>query len=215
MLYAADNLRDFYLHFGGCYVAERNLTGDYTVYKVGANRERREEAVPLQQIYGPDRKRISRRWEEVVELFELVPLNLGLLNTEFSVAYVTKIPAKQYYKGFNAGSYSITYLGYETWSVLKPPPVESVAHACFNNKYTPIKETMDGIREGKFLGRAISPNYGIYIRDKVWEMILVYKTKEIGYLVDSDVVAIPQSWSPYISDIEKNTGLKATVIKGA
>lgn len=212
MQFLADNKRDFLLYFNKGFIAASNPASmDKDVFIIKGEG-------PGEGVYLVDVKKQSTTlepWAAIMDKYLLHPETLGMTNVDDTVFYLARVPLRHARKGFGDHGNYMTFTPH--YDVLREmsryPSFNIIAHAAYNNHPTPVAEAVEGINRGKYLGRALSRYFGVYVHPDYIDMILLYKNTNIGVVTDKGEIKLAKPHSAYREVLETHLGCKVSIME--
>jgi len=206
--YSADNANDFYLYFAHAFVYQPKPEGEGEVFIVAARGDNGH--ILLQDQLSA---KVYEKWDVILHNYMMHPKVLGMVNIEDSFMYVVRSPLRNVHKGFRLGENHTVHCHHSTLfnTVRTTDPSRDpwkVARAVYANTYTPLEQAIEEIRKGNALGRAVGRYFGVHVQKNYKEMILAYKTINIG-TVDEDMgIGLYYPYQAYQEVIERTFAKK-------
>jgi hypothetical protein len=210
--YSADNANDFFLYFANSFVYKPEPNGEGKVLFV-ANRGDGSNIM----LQDKANTRFYEKWDTILHTYMMHPKVLGMVNIEESLMYVTRSPMRNVHKGLRLGENHTTHCHHSelfTSIRVRDPSKDpwGVAQAIYLSNYTPLEQAVQEIQKGKALGRALGRYFGVHVQRNYEEMILVYKTTNIG-IVDYDLgIRLYYPYQAYQEVIERTFAVKGVTI---
>lgn len=214
MQYVADNLRDFLLYFGGSWIGKEDKEKPEKpvhVFQVHSRRGEDRANVKLipatKSFLEPGQNYIEDDWRNVVENYILYPKQVGMTNVGPTVMYVTRVPQRQYRKGFNLGSCNIFCPAFKELEKVKQYPSEQViVESCFNAFRSTLTQALKEITSGQAVGRALSRYFGVHCLPQYKEIIFLYKNINIGTVTPDGVISLHYPYKAYLEGVGRVFG---------
>jgi hypothetical protein len=209
MQFLADNKRDFLLYLTKSYAAKASPTGVQDVWCIKGDGP--GETVYL--INAENGTTGMETWTNLLDNYSLHPQTLGMTNIEDTLFYISRVPIRHVRKGFGEHGNYLLFTPHATMlnELGKYPKFSKIAYGAYNNNYATVPEAIEGISRGKFLGRAVSRYFGVYVHPEYENIILLYKNVNIGTVSENGEIILAAPHAAYKEALQSYLGCKVSV----
>lgn len=121
------------------------------------------------------------------------------------VQYWSRIPERQWRRGFSVDSWRVTTPNKEELATYgKPPMIKGrVAPTTLVPKYYSPKEALESVISGDCLSAAINNRYCVIVKKGMRVPFLMYKTKYVGWFDHNGILNLPETVKCLIEDVSQ------------